>query len=192
MPRTVFLFCFSNTIQYTKICIFLYRNSPIDSEIDISFHLIFEFDCDCKFFIYLLIYLLFLFLCLIVVQIEYFSGVFQTWASSSRGWRFFFGFGLLVLNLHYFVVIIIFKHCMFVWSMFVSFINCPFKLVDFGSHWIVWCPFFKISDLYTTHIEIKNQLMSTTMLQISKHIRIVNSLLTCSNNAVTWDLHLYC
>ena len=102
MSRTIFLFCFSNTIQYTKICIFLYRNSPIDSEIDMSFHLIFEFDCDCRFFIYLLIYLLFL--CLIVVQIEYFSGVFQTWASSSSGWRFFyffFGFGLLVLNLHF-------------------------------------------------------------------------------------------
>ena len=182
MPRTVFLFCFSNTIQYTKICIFLYRNSPINSEIDISFHLIFEFDCDCKFFIYLLIYLLFLFLCLIVVQIEYFSGVFQTWASSSRGWRFFFGFGLLVLNLHYFVVIIIFKHCMFVWSMFVSFINCPFKLVDFGSRWIVCCPFSLRQD----------QPLSCTMLQIWKRIRIVNSLSTCSNNAVTWDLNLYC
>ena len=54
----------------------------MDSEIDMSFHLIFEFefDCDYQFFIYLLIYLLFL--CLIVVQIEYFSGVFQTWASS--------------------------------------------------------------------------------------------------------------
>ena len=155
-----------------------------------SFHLIFEFDCDCQFFIYLMIYLLFL--CLIVVQIEYLSGVFQTWASSSRGWRFFnfffFGFGLLVLNLHYFFIFIIFKRD----ALFLSFINCPFKFVDFGSHWIVWCPFFKISDLYTTHIEIKNQLMSTTMLQISKHIRIVNSLLTCSNNAVTWDLHLYC
>ena len=158
-----------------------------------SFHLIFEFDCDCQFFIYLITYLLFL--CFLVVQIEYFSGVFQTWASSSRSWRFFYFLFSLVLGYWFWICItlllLLFSNVM-CWSMFVSFINCPFKLVDFGSHRIVWCPFFKISDLYTTHIETKDKPLSTTMLQISKHIRIVSSLLTCSNNVVTWDLHLYC
>ena len=113
-----------------------------------SFHLIFEFDCDCQFYIYLLIYLLFL--CLLVVQIEYFSGVFQTWASSSRSWRFFYFLFSLVLGYWFWICItlllLLFSNVMR-WSMFVSFINFPFKLVDFGSHWIVWCPFFKILDL---------------------------------------------
>ena len=72
----------------------------MDSEIDMSFHLI--FDCDYQFFIYLLIYLLFL--CLIVVQIEYFLGVFQTWASShlSDGimisFDYIFVYGILISN----------------------------------------------------------------------------------------------
>ena len=74
----------------------------MDNEIDMSFHLIFEFDCDYQFFIYLLIYLLFL--CLIVVQIKYFSGVFQTWASSQLSdgimisFDYIFVYGILVSN----------------------------------------------------------------------------------------------
>ena len=74
----------------------------MDSEIDMSFHLIFEFDCDYKFFIYLLVYLLFL--CLIAVQIEYFSGVFQTWASSQLSddimisFDYIFVYGILISN----------------------------------------------------------------------------------------------
>ena len=69
---------------------------------NMSFHLIFEFDCDYQFFIYLLIYLLFS--CLIVVQIEYFSGVFQTWASSQLSdgimisFDYIFVYGILISN----------------------------------------------------------------------------------------------
>ena len=74
----------------------------MDGDIDMSFHLIFEFDCDYQFFIYLLIYLLFP--CLIVVQIKYFSGVFQTWASSQLSddimisFDYIFVYGILISN----------------------------------------------------------------------------------------------
>ena len=53
-------------------------------------------------FIYLLIYLLFL--CLILVEIEYFSGVFQTWASSQLSdgimisFDYIFVYGILISN----------------------------------------------------------------------------------------------
>ena len=73
----------------------------MDSEIDMSFHLIFEFDCDYQFsYTYQYIYCF----CLIVVQIEYFSGVFQTWASSQLSdgimisFDYIFVYGILISN----------------------------------------------------------------------------------------------
>ena len=79
--QELFFFFFVSLKLHSKLKhAFLFTNIVLYSEIDMSFHLNFEFHCDCQFFIYLLIYLLFL--CLILVQIEYFSGVFQTWASS--------------------------------------------------------------------------------------------------------------